>query len=126
MEILLAKRERGMTLIGFLIVVSLVISAALVVMKVGPYYLRNHSIKEVLDGLKEAPGITKMAPGQIKAMVIRRLDINSVYGFDSKSLNVTNEKGHIVVTADYEVREHIAGNLDVVLTFKEKTEIPIL
>ncbi|MBU0499502.1 MAG: DUF4845 domain-containing protein [Gammaproteobacteria bacterium] len=121
----LSRDQRGMSLIGFLIVVALVIFTALLAMKLGPYYLRHNTIKSVLDGIRDEPGITKMAPGQIKDMVMRRLDINSVYNFDRKSLNVTKDKGFYVIAVDYEVREHVVGNADALLTFKDKTEIPI-
>lgn len=117
--------QRGLSLVGFLMVMGLAIFFALIGMKMGPYYLRNHSINTVLQGMKDEPGVTKMAPNQIKDLIMRRLDINSVYNFDRKDINVAKDRGFFIMTAEYEVREHIVGNVDVILGFKNKAEIPI-
>ena len=125
MKKILLKRQQGMSMIGMLIVIMLIIGFALLAMKLTPIYIRNNSIKTILEGMSDTPGITKMTPKKIKKMIIRRIDINSIYDFDNKTLTVKKVKGYFVLKAEYEVREHLVGNVDVVLSFKEKTEIPI-
>ena len=119
------KRQDGMSLIGLLTVVFLIISFALIAMKLVPLYMRNHTIKSVMAGMTDAPGVTKMSTRKIKQSILRRLDINSIYEFDRKTLTVKKVKGYFELRAEYEVREPIVGNIDVVLSFKELTKIPI-
>ena len=119
------SKQRGMSLIGMLMVIILIISFALLGIKIVPLYLQNHTVKKVIDGLNDEPGITKMSPRRIRQLTMKRMNVNSVYHFKEDYLSVSKGRKYITVIADYEVRENIVGNLDVMLTFHEKTEIPL-
>ena len=114
-----------MSLIGLLTVIILILSLALLAMKMIPVYMRNHTIRTVIEGMQDEPGITKMSPGNIKKMVMRRLDINSVYDFDRKTLSVKKVKGYYNIIVEYEVRQDVMGNVDLVMSFNEISKIPL-
>ena len=120
------RTQKGMTFTGVLVVVVMIVAMALTAMKLIPTYIRHSSIKTVMRNFKEEPGVTKMHPKKIKQMALNRLDINSVYDFDPKTLEVKREKKYIVLSTDYEVRKNMVANIDVVVKFSERVEIPIL
>ncbi len=122
----LPRQQNGVTLIGWIVIIALVVSIAMLVAVLTPVYVQNFALRSVMDGMKEEPGVTQMTPKKIKDLISRRLYVNEVREFDMKNLNVEKKKGHIIITADYEIRRHLAGNIDAVLTFNEKTDIPIL
>jgi len=117
------KRERGMTAIGWLIVLLLIAFFALLGMKIGPIYLENYTIKTVVASLKQEPLITQKSASQVKTMVMRRLDINGVYDIKSDHVSVKKTPGVTTVEIRYKVQKPLIGNLDVIATFAEKVEL---
>jgi hypothetical protein len=117
------NRERGMTAIGWLIVLLLIAFFALLGMKIGPIYLENYTIKTVVASLKQEPLITQKSASQVKSMVMRRLDINGVYDIKSDHVSVKKTPGVLTVEIRYKVQKPLIGNLDVVATFAEKVEL---
>lgn len=121
----LRNRQGGMSFIGLLTVIILIISMALLAMKMVPVYLRNHTIRNVIEGMKDVPGVSQMSSRKIKQLVLRRLDINSVYDFDNSTLSVQKVQGHHVIKAEYEVRQDVIGNVDIVMSFNEVAKVPL-
>jgi hypothetical protein len=111
------RTQRGMTLIGFIIVLAVIGFAAYIGMKLVPMYSEFYAVKSALKGLKAEPGIANQAPAKIQDLFFRRLYIS--YSENVKPTNVTLERadGGWVMSVDYEVRKPLIGNLDVVGKF---------
>ena len=124
MRMQLPRRQRGVTFLGWVIILSLVIGGALLAMNIGPIYLTHFSVKAAMVHATKQPGVADMSPRQITSIVMKQLDINSIYGFDSKSLSVTRKKGFLELAAIYEVRKPLVGNLSALVSFDERVEIP--
>ncbi|WP_051176448.1 DUF4845 domain-containing protein [Luteimonas mephitis] len=113
------RTQRGMTLLGFIIVLGLVGFFAYIGMKLFPMYSEYYSVKQAIRGLQAEPGIANTDPGRIKNLFFRRLNIS--YSDNVKPENVKLERSQNGVgwdmTVDYEVRKGLVGNLDVVGKF---------
>ena len=111
------RTQRGMTLIGFIIVLALVGFFAYIAMKLVPMYSEYYAVKSALKGLKTEPGIANQAPAKIQDLFFRRLYIS--YAENVKPANVTIERvdGGWQMSVDYEVRKPLISNLDVVGKF---------
>ena len=111
------RTQRGMTLIGFIIVLAVVGIFAYVAMKLVPMYSEYYAVKSALKGLQAEPGIANRDPAKIQDLFFRRLYIS--YAENVKPANVEIERiesgweMHVV----YEVRKPLVGNLDVVGKF---------
>ena len=114
-----ARRQAGLTLIGFVIVLAVVGLFIYVGMKLVPMYTEYYSVKQALKGLATEPGIARQDPARIKDLFFRRL-------YMSYSANVKPE--HVVLkrdttgggwdmTVDYELRKPMIANLDVIGKF---------
>ena len=114
---MMKRTQRGMTLIGFVIVLAVIGFAAYIGMKLVPMYSEYYAVKSALKGLKAEPGIANQAPAKIQDLFFRRLYIS--YSENVKPTNVTLERadGGWVMSVDYEVRKPLIGNLDVVGKF---------
>jgi hypothetical protein len=114
---MMKRTQRGMTLIGFVIVLAVIGFAAYIGMKLVPMYSEYYAVKSALKGLKAEPGIANQAPAKIQDLFFRRLYIS--YSENVKPSNVTLERadGGWVMSVDYEVRKPLIGNLDVVGKF---------
>nr|WP_295374889.1 DUF4845 domain-containing protein [Pseudoxanthomonas sp.] len=117
------KRQGGITLISFLIVLGVVGFAAFIGMKLFPMYQEYYSVKSSMKGLESEPGVGDMDPSKIQDLFFRRLYIN--YSENVKPNNVKFERtdGGWLMRVSYEVRRPLVGNLDVVGRFDNTQEL---
>lgn len=117
------KNQAGMTGMGWLTVIALVLFFALLIVKLVPTYIENYSIKTVLHSLEEEPLITQKTPKQIRELINKRLTINGVYDFDQKAITIQKDSGVLTVDITYEVRKPMFGNIDAVMSFSDNVEL---
>ena len=117
-------RQRGMTPIGWVLVFLLIAFFVLIGLKLVPIYLESFSVGSVISDLKNEPGISSMTPSQIISIIERRLDVNMVETVSADDIYVESFGGTMTITADYEVRENMLGNVDVVVSFNKSVEVP--
>ena len=96
------RKQSGLSLVGFLVVLAVVGFAA-------------------MKGLANEPGVADMDPAKVQDLFFRRLYIN--YSENVKPQNVKFERmeGGWKMRVNYEVRRPLVGNLDVVGKF-DKTQ----
>lgn len=105
---------------------------ALLLLKIGPMYMNNMTIQAVLDGLKERNLTDTPSHSQIRSQISKQLGLNGMesipgsnVGEGEEKIQIVSEGAFIKVLVNYEVREHIVANLDVVAKFTNSTELPI-
>ena len=121
---LLLKKQRGLTMLSWLVVLGIAVFFMLIGIKMVPTYLENYSIRQVLTNMENDRAVRKMTPGEMKKSFDKRLKINSVYDFDRDSFKIKKEKFGTKILVDYEVRKPVAGNVAIVMTFSESAVIP--
>ncbi|MEJ2345296.1 MAG: DUF4845 domain-containing protein [Gammaproteobacteria bacterium] len=118
------NKQRGMTAIGWLIVLALVAFFALLAIRLTPMYMEAFEVKSGLESLKNEPFITQKSKSEIFKLMRRRFDVDNVDDVDlAKSLTVDKSDGRLRIALNYELRRHVVGNLDVIGTFNPKVEI---
>lgn len=117
--------QRGMTAIGWLLVLGLIAFLSLTALRLVPVYLEYSKVASVLESLGSQPGISNETKAGIVALVTRRFDVNDIRGVDPKIVKVSKDKGMMLISIVYERREHLVGNVDVVASFDKKVEVPI-
>lgn len=111
------RKQRGLTLLGFGMVLVLVVFFAYAAMRIVPLYLEYHALINAMNTLEEDPRAVKMSPTQIKNKLINSLWVN--YATDNiqrKHMKVTRKNG-LQVRVTYEVRRDFVGNIDLILSF---------
>ncbi|GAA4862808.1 DUF4845 domain-containing protein [Luteimonas vadosa] len=118
------RTQRGITLIGFIVVLGVVGLFAYVGMKLFPMYMEYYGVKQAMRELASEPGVATYEPAKIRDLFFRRLYIN--YSDD----NITNENVDVKrvdngwhMTVKYEVRKSMIGNLDVVGKFNASQQL---
>lgn len=117
------SKQKGMTLTGWMTVIALILFFALLGMKIAPIYLENLTVKDVLKTLKEEPLITQKTSGQVKNMVMQRLNINSVYDLKGEDVTVKKSPGVMTVDITYTVQKKLVGNMDILVSFSDQVEL---
>ncbi|HEB97056.1 MAG TPA: DUF4845 domain-containing protein [Sedimenticola thiotaurini] len=116
-------RQRGMTGVGWLTVLALIGFFAMLILKLAPVYMEHYSVKTVLASLKEEPLITTRSVAEVRRLLKKRLTINGVYDMKKEAMKIKKEGGVMRVRIAYEVRKHMVGNVDVVISFDDQVEL---
>ena len=119
-----ANRQKGMTMLSWLVVLGILVFFILIGIKMVPTYLENYSIKQVLANMENDRKVRTMSAGEMKKSFMTRLKINSVYEFDRNSIKIKKEKFGTRFSVDYEIRKPIAGNVSIVMEFSDSAMIP--
>ncbi len=117
------RYQKGMTAIGWLLVLGLIAFFTLITLRLVPLYLEYIKVESVLESLEAEPGITNSSRSEIVGLISRRFDVNDVRNVDPKLVKVSKDKGVLSVSIHYERREHLLANVDVVATFDKKVEV---
>jgi len=116
-------RQRGMTPIGWILVFLLIAFFVLIALKLVPIYLDSYTVGSVLSDLKKEPGIATMSPREVEATIRKRLDINMVKGLSADDIIIEKVGDTLNINAEYEVRENVMGNVDIVVSFDKSVEV---
>lgn len=112
----LNRNQRGMTLLGFLMVLVIVAFFAFLIMRLFPVYSEFYAVNRALKALTLEPGMA--TPEAIRRSIDRKLYISYVKNFAAKDAKITRgPEGGWNVRAYYEVRGDLLYNLDYVATF---------
>lgn len=111
------RKQSGMTLMSFLVVLAVVGFAAYIAMRLFPMYQEYYAVKSSLKGLANEPGVADMDPNRIQTLFFRRLDINYSDNVKPAHVKIERREGGWNMKVNYEVRRPLVGNLDVVGRF---------
>jgi len=111
-------------MLSALVALSLGIFIVLIGIKMVPVYLENLSVSEVLEAVAQDTRSRSMSRAQIRDNIMRRLSINGVRDLPKEEIEFERSRQGLEVNIDYEVRKPIAGNVSVIMAFKESVVIP--
>ncbi len=119
----LQHAQKGMTFWGLALTLGIVAFFVLLTLRLLPSYMEFFSVKSSLDSLQSEAGLAQAAPSEIKKLIDRRFSINDVKNAGREDVTITKESGATVVTIEYEVRNHVMGNVDAVVMFNHSVEL---
>lgn len=112
------RKHSGITMIGFLITLAVVMLFIYCGMKIIPMYTEFYSVKQALAGMAAEPDLGSAPKQKIRELFKRRMDMsyaNTVLKMDPLKIEAT-DNGYML-TVDYERREELIANLDIVGKF---------
>jgi hypothetical protein len=113
----MVSKQRGITLIGFILVMIVVAMFAIIAMNLVPVYSESFSVKKAMAGLADEPGIDKMDVVQVQKMLQKRFDIDYVESVKAKEAKLERTSSGLQLILNYEVRKPLVYNLDFVAKF---------
>ena len=117
------RKENGLTLIGFLIVLGVVLFFAYAGMRIVPMYLEYHALGNALAKLEDDPSAKNMTPQKIKQSIQTSLWASyASNNIKNEHIRISKKSGGVNVRVAYEIREPFIGNISIVGSF-EKTAI---
>ncbi len=119
------KQQQGMTAIGWLIVLLLIVVIALLVIKIMPMYLNTFKVSSALNSLKTDVTVQGKSALEIKKMLINRFDIDMLQVITPDEIDVTRGDHAYNVHVGHEFKEPLITNLYITLVVDEAVDIPM-
>lgn len=113
------QRQRGMTILGMILVIIMVAFVALIGMKVIPMYIQYYSIKSTIESVRKEPMLAQMTPIDIQKAIDRRFTIGYVENIKASDLKIRNERNIRVLELKYDDERELFYGLYVVLKVNE-------
>ena len=117
------RKQGGMTMLGFLITLSVVILFLFCGMKIVPMYIEYYSVKKALASIANEQSASATSKDAIRALFARHLKIDYVKIIKPDMLKIEATDSGFNLTVDYERREELIANLDVVGRFRAEQAV---
>ncbi|TVR63447.1 MAG: DUF4845 domain-containing protein [Candidatus Competibacteraceae bacterium] len=112
-------RQRGMTVIGMLLLIIVLAFMALIAMKVIPMYVQYYTVKSTIESIRKEPQVTQMSVTDIHNAIQRRFDVGYVENVRARDLRIRQDRGGRVLDLVYEDERELFYGLHVVLRVDE-------
>ena len=113
------QRQRGMTILGMILVLIMVAFVALIGMKVIPMYIQYYSIKSTIESVRKEPMLAQWTPTDIQKAIDRRFTIGYVENVKASDLKIRNERNIRVLELKYDDERELFYGLYVMLKVNE-------
>ena len=112
------RKHRGLTLLGFLIVLAVVLFFAYAGMRVIPMYLEYHALVTALDKLQDDPASKSLPANKIKQSIKDSLWASyASNNIKNEHIRISKKSDGINVRVAYEVRSDFLANIDLIGSF---------
>lgn len=113
---LLKQEQKGMTFLGYAIVLGVIGFFAVMAMKLAPLYLEYQSVVRIMNNVAEQNSATT-SPAAIREAIQKQLNVNNIDRVTSKDIVIKRNKGTTIISIDYEARTKFAGTLWFLMIF---------
>lgn len=111
------KRQRGVSAIGGLLILTVVCFVALLVLRIAPIYIAYFTVKSTLEKLLQDPTSRQMSIPELHTSLQSQFDIDYVDVVDARRVKIRQQGRERIVSLTYEDRRRLIGNLDIVASF---------
>lgn len=110
------KKQRGLSLIGLILVGGILVFVAIIGMKVTPAYIEYFTIQKHLRELARSPDSS--TPKQMMEAFDKRAQIDDITAIVGKDLDISKVGNSVTVSAAYEKKVPLFANISVLIDFE--------
>jgi Tfp pilus assembly protein PilE len=119
-----ARSQKGMSLLGWMVVLALVAFFASTAFKMFPHYMDYMALEGMITKVETDPSLQVTTVRDFYDHVEKNMKINSIRDLDlEQALDIKLENNEFVVHLKYEKREPLIENLDLVASFDKEFRI---
>lgn len=111
------RKQRGITIVGFILVATVAGMFALVGFKLFPAYSEYYGVIEGMKSVASAPGAGNMQLNELQRALQKRFDVGYVDTVSGKNATLIRDKAGDQLNMNYEYRAPLLYNLDYVAKF---------
>ena len=121
-----ARKQKGMSVLGWLLVLAVVAFLASTAFKVIPHYLDFFSLEKIITSVETEKALEIRTIPEFYSHVSKGMQVNGIRDLDlDKSLKVTLENNEFLAHLKYEKREPLVENLDLVVRFDKEFRVRV-
>jgi len=112
------KKQRGLSLIGLLVVSAILVVVILLGFKLLPSYIEYYAIQRALSDIARAPDMQGASMKEIVNAFDRRATIDNISSITGRDLEVSKEGTGMYIVASYSVRVPLFANISALIDFQ--------
>lgn len=116
-------RQRGISLLSLLIVLSVSAFFLNCAIRLIPIYVDNITVRSALSRLGEDATLSTMTKSEIRRKLDKHFEVNNIRGKPAQSISVEKTVSTTFINVNYEERVNIIFNIDAVVVFKNQLDI---
>jgi len=110
------QKQKGMSMIGLVLFMSLLGFIAYAGMRLGPIYMEYYSVVKAMKLVASKPGAANKSPSVIKEEMAKSFYTSYVERVKKKDIKILRSRGK-QLQVKYDVQEPFIGNLDFLIHF---------
>ncbi|KPJ94613.1 MAG: hypothetical protein AMJ53_04890 [Gammaproteobacteria bacterium SG8_11] len=118
------RHQSGLTPVSIIVLLAIGAFFIMLGLRLTPIYLENFKVASHLEKLAKDPDTKNMSEDEILTKLFKRLDLDDVEHVTQEDVTIEQSDRGLMLYIDYEVRSPTIGNVDIVVSFAEKAEIP--
>lgn len=116
-------KQRGLSYTGWLFAIAVVASIGVMAFRIIPVYLQHATVLTIIETLQTEPDIGRKSRAEIRSILSKRFDMNSVTSVSAQDVAITKKKDHMFIELNYEVKEPVIHNMEILMTFSDEIEL---
>jgi Tfp pilus assembly major pilin PilA len=109
------KNQRGITMIGLVVVCIVIVLVAIGGLKIAPAYIEYFKVKKAIVGIAQTN--SKGTVADVRRSFDLRAAVDDIDVIAGRDLEVTKEGNELVISFAYPKRISLFGNVNVVIDF---------
>ncbi|MCY1294223.1 hypothetical protein D9M68_527900 [compost metagenome] len=119
-----ARKQKGMSVLGWLLILAVVAFLASTAFKIIPHYLDFFSLEKIIGSVETEKALEIRTIPDFYSHVSKGMQVNGIRDLDlDKALKVTLENNEFLAHLQYEKREPLVENLDLVVRFDKEFRV---
>jgi len=116
--------QRGITFIGWLLLLAPLVILLYAGMRLTPVYLNYMNVSKALSQVSsQAKSSSGMSPVELRTSIEKNFDVQGIEHPTPKDIDVHREGEHMVAVADYEDVVPMFGNISLLVQFHKQVEV---
>ena len=118
------KRQAGMGVGGWLMVLMIIGSMATIASQVVPVYMDHNTMANILDGMAAENGMGQNRDDQLQKIIKNKFKMNNIRDFPiAENIVINRTSNGVEIVMDYEVRMPLVKNMDMIASFDKSVEL---
>ncbi len=117
------SKQRGLTLISWVVVIVFILFQGVIAMNVLPVYMTDATVTSIMKELPDDVAAQRASVKELKVVVAKKIRMNSVYTIKPENIKVKKGRGENIVLINYEPRGKLIGTLDYIVSFHHEARV---